>query len=629
MALNDSGLTNLLKLSGLKNASGRRTVMKGPSYLEDEGYEPDISGTASPLEEAPIAPPDNSPQSYDVRANEIVEPQQEESVFRRIGRALYDYVSPSKREEQSQQNQALISQANRPVTPQKPPIETEQVDVAEGIPPVSASEQMSAAQNTGLLSSIANEAQKPWNPEIGNALSRFAEGTKNYLKDSFTPKLDEAVFERSPELKKYQQPNPEKEQQQIADQQEIDRASQNHEPVAVYGATDQFAQQPELVAQFKEYTGLNFDEQQKEMTAKYEKVLSDLESNLNETNQGYDEQQARLKERIMNNQATDADKFYIGLALLMPLIVGGLFGKEAGLGALAGSSKGFADILQRRGKDIAQDEELLSDVLKEQGNLNLKRGEIDIERAKIPSEVKKMLPKDEYEDIKGMKIAQFKDPTTGEIVGEGVTILPDLYADLSYYNTPEKRKEAYKNAKELSSEKAALERANAATEDVIKAVSQLEDPGVTGILLSYALSEDKNGALKKFAKQSAPDIFVDGRKQNAAVYLDSKIEQIKDAYRRNEQMRAFTNTVAQHIGNMAENPLYSGLKPTDLIDQMLVLRDRSQNFFVDRAESQGFLGDPLKNIFGKENKKIYGQLNRKEEKKQIEDEKAKIIRNNR
>ena len=624
-----SGLPNLLRLTGLKNASGRRTVMKGPPYLENQDdYEMDVSGTANPSEEMPMPVSDSSPQSFDVRANEIVEPQQEQSVFRRIGQALYDYVSPSKREEQSKQNQALISQANRPVTPQKPPIETEQVAVAEGIPPVSASEQMSAAENSGLLSSIANEAQKPWNPEIGNALSRFAEGTKNYLKESFTPSLGEEVFERNPELKKYQKPNPVQEQQKIEDQKEIDESMKNPEPVAVYGATDQFANTPELVRKFNEYTGLNFDNQEKELTSKYEKVLSDLESNLNTSNEGYDEQQARLKERILNNQATDADKFYIGLALLMPLIVGGMFGKEAGLSALAGSAKGFGDILQRRSKEIAQDEELLSDVMKDQANLNLKRGEIDIERAKIPSKVKKMLPKDEYEDIKGMDIATFRDPNTGEIVGEGLTVLPDLYADLKYYNTPKKREKLEKKAEDLATEKAALERANAATEDVIKAISQVEDPGIMRTILSYALSEDKNGALKKFAKQTAPEIFIDGRKQNAAVYLDSKIEQIKDAYRRNEQMRAFTNTVANHIGNMAENPLYSGLKPDDLIDQMLILRDRAQNFFVDRAEAQGFLGQPLKNLFGKENREIYGKLNRKEEKKQIESDKAKIIRNN-
>ena len=630
MAFNESALPNILRLLGLKNASGRKTVMKGPEYLPDqEDFEPDFSGTSSPAEQMPMPVSDNSPQSFDVRANQIVEPQQQESIFRRIGQALYDYVSPSKREEQSQQNQALISQASRPVTPQKPPIETEQVAVSEGIPPVTSSEQLSAAENSGLLSSLAQEAQKPWQTGIGNALSRFAEGMKNYLKENFTPTIDQAAIDRNPELQKYQKPNPITEQNQIEDQRQIDESMKNPEPVAVYGATDQFANSPELVSQFREYTGLNFDDQEKELTSRYEKVLSDLENNLNASNEGYDEQQARLKERILNNQATDADKFYIGLALLMPLIVGGMFGKEAGLGALAGSAKGFGDILQRRSKDVAQDEELLSGIMKDQANLNLKRGEIDIERAKIPAEVKKMLPKDEYEDLKGMDIATFKDPNTGEIVGQGVTVLPDLYADLKYYNTPKKREKLEKKAEELAQEKAALERANSGNEVITKALARGEDRGLMRTMLSYALSEDKNGALKKFAKQTAPKIFIDGREQNAAVYLDSKIEQIKDAYRRNEQMRAFTNTVANHIGNMAENPLYTGLKPDDLIDQMLVLRDRAQNFFVDRAEAQGFLGQPLKNLFGKENREIYGKLNRKEEKKQIESDKAKIIRNNR
>ena len=216
-----------------------------------------------------------------------------------------------------------------------------------------------------------------------------------------------------------------------------------------------------------------------------------------------------------------------------------------------------------------------------------------------------------------MKIYTFKDPKTGEVIGGGPEVLPDLYLDLQYGNTAKKREGIQKEAETLSQEKAALERANQAGYNIIKAASQLPDSKITGKILSYALSDDSNGALKKAVKQAAPDIVVDGRKVNSAVYLDSQIELMKDAYRRNEGMKAFTNTVAAHIGNMVDNPQYTGLEPKDLVDQVLLLRDRAQNFFVDKAASQGFLRAPLENKFGKMNKEIYKGLNRKEEKNQL------------
>ena len=116
-----------------------------------------------------------------------------------------------------------------------------------------------------------------------------------------------------------------------------------------------------------------------------------------------------------------------------------------------------------------------------------------------------------------------------------------------------------------------------------------------------------------------------GRSVNAAVYLDAKIEQMKDAYRRNEQMRAYTQTVASHIGSMAENPLYSGLKADDLITQMLILRDRSQQLYVDAIEGAGFYPQPIMEMIGKQNRELYKGLNRRAEMAELEEDKRKLL----
>lgn len=599
------------RLSGLKSVSGRR-VMPGDENLQElESAVPDVSGSAAPLPNFNnfIAPNANSPepdrggeitaQSYDVRANTVDNPppQEEEQggFWQSLGKNLASVFQSPQKDTQAKQ----------------------------GIPSDTQSPEPFAA--LPMLKEKFNNRTQP-TPQEPNYMGPIAKGLKDYVEP----------FGSSDHL--YGRPTPQNEQfinkaqmgmsgqtpeSQQLDQEAMNKAQQNPYQIAAYGATDAFANNPELVSEFNTYTGINFDEQEKEMTQKYEKVLSDIEKGFIDNDAEYDEREKALKDRILNNQANDADKYYIGMALLMPLLIGGVFGKEAALGALGGGAKGIADVYKGREEGIRKDEETLLDIYKQKGNNSIKRGELELERVKLPSDIRKNMPKDEYEDLKGSDIYTFKDPATGNIVAEGPEVLPDLYLDLKYGGTAKKREKAGEMAVKLEEEKAALERANEATFNLAKAAMQLPKNGFFGKYLAYALSDDDNGALKKIMKQNAPMINVDGRQQNSAVYIDSMVEQMKDAYRRNEQMKSMTVTVANHIGSMVENPLYNGQRPEDLIDQLLIMRDRGQKFFIDRAGAQGFIRQPLESKFGKQNKELYKGLNKKEE--LIESEKDKQL----
>lgn len=602
-----NGMGNLLRLAGLKNVSGRRKVLPGAEFLEDlDAVDTDVSGTSQmPLPENTLPETEGGAlaQSYDVRANEIL-PEQNNSKFEQGHWKQFARGEPNQGNFWESLGGALSNYANKKnqessAVAQTPPIETQQTDLQEGLPPVSASQE-----------------------EHPNNLARIGK----WFKESFTPKLSPEFPKQFPEAaEQLPQFQPQIQQQKQLDQEQLNAAQQNPWQIAVYGATDQLANSPELVRELEEYAGIDFSPETKAITEKYEKVMSDIENGVNAEESGYDAQAKRIEQRILSNQATDMDKYYIGLALLMPLALGGFLGAEAGIGALGGAAKGIADIYGNRAKNIQADEELLADINKQKGTLSNKRNELKLESLKFPAELKKLLPKDEYEDLKGMQIVTYKDTSSGEVIAAGPQILPDFVADISYYNTDKKRAEAAKKASKLSEEKAALQRANDATRDVVKAALQLENPGIVGQMLAAGLSSDENGTLKKLYKQNAPTITIDGRKVNSAVYLDSKLEQIKDAYRRNEQMKAFTNTIANHVGAMAENPQYSGLTPEDLITQMLILRDRGQQFFIDRATGQGFLPQPFTSLFGKENRELYGNLNKKEEKSAIESDKQKLL----
>jgi len=630
LPLTPDSMGNVLRLQGLKNVSGRRKVHPGSQFLQEmNDVDTDVSGIgqAAPEANVPELEMGNelTPQSYDVRANEVIPPEDpsvqevgddpEENVFTRLGRSM------------ATQGQLGKMNATPPVAPQTPPIETQEVDLEEDVPPVSASQQAAAGIPT---------------PESGG-------GVWSAISDYFNPKKREEMAASNDELIKdarirAEGRNPQEvrgqEQAQLAQQQQIDqeelnRAQQTPWEVSVYGATDAFAKQPELVREFNEYTGMDFNPQIKEATEKYEKVLSDIDKGLNDQDTGYDDQTKRIKERILSNQSTDADKFYIGMALLMPLLVGGLFGKEAGVRALGGTAEGFGKVLQGRQKQINEDESLLADITKSKGDLGMKRGELEIKRLELPASVRKNLPEDEFGDLKGMDIVTMKDTETGDVIGAGPEVFPDLVANLKYYNTAEKRKKMSEEAHKLNTDKKFLKQANTATKKVIDAAKQLDQPGLLAKALSVAMSEgvDAGGvslgpnAIKKLFKNTLSQTIKDenGRDVNAAVYLDTAIEQLKDAYRRNESMRAFTQTVAGHLGSMAENPLYSGLTPEDLITQMLTLRDRSQQIFVDSLEGNGFYPQPMIQEFGRQNKEIYKGLNQRAESTQIESDKQKLF----
>lgn len=629
---------NVLRLQGLKNVSGRRKILPGAQFLQQmEDVDTDVSGIGQPMPEGNLPELEMgnelTPQSYDVRANQVMnpeeappqeplaqEPQAEEgeSMWTKFGRALAMHSQMGKIPSQKQAD------------PQTPPIETQEVDLQEGLPPVSASQQ---------------EYKGPQAPES-------SPGIWGALSDYFNPKKREEMSAYNQELMKdsrlrAQGQNPQEVRQQEqaqfaqvqqADQEEIARAQENPWEVSVYGATDEFAKKPELIKEFEQYTGMDFTPQIEEQTKKYEQVMSDMDKGLNAEETGYDDQAKRIKERIANNQATDADKFYIGLALLMPLIIGGLFGKEAGLSALGGTAEGFAKILGNKQKQIGEDETLLAEINKNKGALGLKRGELEIEKLKLPASIQKNLPPDEKEDLKGMDIVTMKDGETGEVIGAGPEVFPDIVANLKYYNTPKKREKMAEEAHKLNTDKKFMRQANLSTKQVIDAAKQIKDPGLFGKMLAVGMSEgvDAGGVslggntIKKAYKAGlfgeVPMIKDEnGRMVNAAVYLDAKVEQIKDAYRRNEQMRAMTHTVANHVSAMIENPLYSGLTPDDLITQMLILRDRSQQLFAESVEGAGFYPQPIMDEFGKENRKLYKGLNQREEAAQLELDKQKLL----
>lgn len=601
---NSSGaLGNVLtRLGGLKNVSGRR-VMPGSEVLEELNVpEPDVSGTSQDLPNfSNFTPPPmpNSPepdlgghitpQSYDVRANianpPSEEPQQEAGFWNNIGRSLAQYLPKMKSE------QDIIN------PPQETQVKSSPLDY---IP-------------TDYLPKL-----KPSVSEIPQT-STESSGKPNVMDYLNKPFRDPYV----PSLQPQPEPSPEQIEQQSQEySQSIQKAMESPWKYSAFGSADQVANSPALQAEFKTLTGIDYEPQIKEQISEYESAMKGVEDALNGINTNLDETGEGIKQRILNNQSTDADKYFIGLALLMPLLVGGLFGKEAGLGALSGGAKGYADVLNRRQENIVQDEEGLLDINREKSKNQEKLGNMQLEKAKLGPALRKLLPEQPNSHLIGQRAIEYVDPATGE-KKSAVEIKPGLVARSEFVSTPEGQKDMLKSANELSAVKSYVDQLNDLTDDVTEIVSQLKPGNDFGKVFTSILSKASPQSIPKITQ----DVMFQGRKVNAGLLLQEKLGFLANMYAKAQGLGQLDKAAQVHMDKLINNPTISLISPQDSINQMIEIRNLSQNGLVNEAANRGFLPEFVIQGMEKGNQKFQGKINSKEEARQLEELKRDLIQN--
>lgn len=620
MALPNSNraIDSTLRLSGLKSVAGRKVRPESefsPDFAEQDF---DLEGTSQPTPIPEFSnflpnPPKNEPepdlggeltsQSYDVRANEVnvptpVEEIEKPSIWGRLGSALRRSLYPS------QTTMTMHSIAY----PQEPPIETAQTDIQEGIPPITASEQEAAPKGGSS-----------WYGKIGDAFKNYAEPfkTRGHYYGEVSPEREMMLEDAQLQAKGLDPVKYREEQAQIkANTQNeimgrIDKALENPTTTAVYGVSDIVANQPDLQKEFKTITGMDFTPQIAQQTQEYEKVLQDMQDQINNEGNGYSEQEKRIQERILSNQATDQDKYYIGLAVLLPLLAGALFGKEAALGALSGTAEGYANLMSNRQKDTMENEKLLADIGANKGDLALKQSELDLKRLELPSKIQKNLPNDVNEHLVGKNEVSWIDPSDGQRK-TGIQIKPGLVALPEYVKDKEELKEMRKEAQEIYSAINPTKEINKLTGDIIDIASKLEDKNIIGQAIGAYLSGKDPG----LATHIGQPIEYGGRIVNSYVVLEHKLKLLVDAYRQAKGMRALTSSVQEHIDGLFRNPTASFQSPQDTIDQMLYTRDLAQNRLLNTVSGAGFVPEFVIEQLQPNIQEAYNNLNTREGEKE-------------
>jgi hypothetical protein len=587
-----NGMVNSLKLASLKNVSGRRRIL--PENEEFEKYQPNdvnMGGTQSPVPatayNVPVPNPTGGimPENYDVRANQVIPQQQAPNMpldvqgqpaYGRLGRALSSQQAKAKTPFMS----PLVNNAPYAPSAQEPgvmdrPIPQQAEPMPEELPPKNLdSKNLNFELPSFKLTPSYQKAQEgvpqqglPPQPEITPEVSPEQQAA---AKEQFNAKIEEAKND----------PNG---------------------GFPVNGATDAVLEDPELTSAVSEYTGIDINDPEYQNGAKImEAALSGEEASLNDFTKTNAEQITRAKERIAEGSATDSDKFYIGLALLMPLIVGGVFGKEAGLGALAGGAKAFGDILGERKKQVGVDEKALAELNKEAGELGEKHGKLQLDKIGKLAALNKLFP-GEHPELKGMGYKKITDPDTGKQV-DAFEIKPGFFAKPEYLASKEARKDMLQEAKKLVGIKTYVKDINDLTEQAIDVASQLKEHEG---FFSKAWKSTLGGAkIPGSLSETSPDVIVNGEKQSAGIALGQLRGLIANAYSHAKEMGQLDRAAQAHFENILGSPESSMLSVKDFLVQLKKLREYTQKGFVDEVGNRGFFDKFAKHEMQEANKNV-------------------------
>lgn len=593
-------IAQIFKLAKLKNVSGRR-VMPGEEAVEAiESPANDVSGTANTMPKfgnfLPPEPKPNEPepdrggeltsQSYDVRANAVnppPAPPQNQGFLHKMDQMIprdEQGRSPLERLGSSLSKLGPFGGTEGAAASQQVPVQNENpvVNAAESAQAVQP-EQEAISSKPGLLAKIGETATKlgPYTGGIGSAIGKVISEaqTKTKSQEELNAQVSKAL--EAP----WQEP--------------------------VVGAAQQAANDPTAQQQFEQMSGTKLDPSTVSTVSSYEQAMQGVEDSLKGLNTQLDAQAESIRERILNNQSTDSDKYYIGLALAMPLLIGGFFGAEAGLGALGGSAGGVAEVLGRRQEGIREDEGSLRGISKQQAENQGRLAELGLKRAQMapagpnPNDVK------------------WEDPLTGEVL-EGRRIKPGLIARPEYVGTPEQEKEMLKAAGDLAPMKAYTQDVNEITENIINIASQLDDPSVLQKGLVSVLSNAGPGVLSHISQ----DVMVNGQKQNAGIALQNQIGLLKVKYAQSQGLGQIDAALQRHLSEVVANPASTFVSSGDSVMQVLNIRKAIQRSLINAATASGFHSQPLISEMQEQDRRISENMNRKKETQDIEQEKESL-----
>lgn len=581
MALPQSSdsMSNVLRLQGLKNVSGRKKVLPGAQFLQKlESMNNDVEGTAQPQD---MAMPELemgqefTPQSYDIRANEVLSPEMEEEPqvdYNRLGRALAMQQLPQKEAilggipnlgalQPSMSGPSTLSSIpnlsglSKPVSPQTPPIETTQVDLQEGIPPVSASQQVNMEEKIAPPPPIANE------PE--NAMAEM-EGV---------PEADE------------------KEPGTFVEVGSIEKLLNDPES------------SPELKSEIERIFNTNLTPALAKQSEEMEKVVDAYIKKLEGVDVALDKREKDLLRKVENRDLSASEQIAMALALVAPALIAGLIGGKEGLAyGLAEGGKNLVHNLAGRNKEIKEAEELLPEIALEKAKIGKEKITTSKEAAEVKKKIQESIPNHPLKQLfnrDGMIL-------NGKLVlNTGNPLLPlkssAIRTDKDFQNFREK------TMPELADKISTTEQGLHLLDNLKELVDVVENQKKGGIRDYVPFYDITNKAFKAFVP-AGRDTFrdEDGNEIKISELYETTLEQLADMYSQAvgaAGSKTAFKTYREHFREILPNPYTVGsflkgkTKPGTVLSQINSVKDKFEDNIIKKLDSSGVDTDPIKELF--------------------------------
>lgn len=587
----NSPLGNVIsRLQGLKNVSGRK-VMPGAEFLEDlEDDGPDVSGTAPQLPNfSNFLPPEQNqpevdtggqltPQSYDVRANTVIPIEQEEPGFlsrignasgfwSEVGSALASYVSPQKNKEMSAHNASLFNRDKKPeqmiqqsaptqqmIPPTSPPIETEETDISEGLPPVTPSQEMAM---------------------------------------------------QAPEMQANQQHTaPEK--QQLPEEQEKEPGT-FVELGAAQQAYDDPNATPELKSEIERIFDTKLSPERKKEVNEFEKVVQAFMDKLDGVDTALTAREQSLLSKVENRNLSSSEQISMAMALIAPAIIGGLLGGKQGIaGALAEGGKNVMNVLSEREKGINEAEQLLPEIALEKSKIAKEKLATSQQANELKRKINESVPN---HDLKNLFT---KD---GDIIN-GKLVLKTGNPLLPLKSTAVRSEEDFKNFREKKmpelAEKVSVTEQGLHLLDNLQNLVNYAEREKTGIQYDYSpfnLYEPIANAVKAYIPATR-DTFKDqdGNEVKISELYETSIEQLADMYSQAigaAGSKTAFKTYREHFREMLPNPftwdaIHKGRTQLGTVkSQINATKDKFEDSIIKKLDAAGVETTPLKELFKK------------------------------
>ena len=578
----------MTRLAGLKNVSGRR-VMPGAEFLKDlEEEDINVAGTAQPLHNfanfqdpnANMPEPDLggelTPQSYDVRANVVNAPQEEPGFFSKLGQALADYVNPQKRQEMSESNAALfnknqpqasaIQQPEPVVPPQAPPIETEQTDIAEGLPPVTPSQEM--AIEAPEMAAPKAPIPEPVMPEEAPAPEAREPGT--YVELGAAQKI-------------FNDPN----------------------------------SSPELKAEVERIFDTRLTPERTREVNEFEKVVDAFMNKLEGVDTALTAREKSLLAKVENRNLSTSEQISMAMALIAPALIGGLLAGKQGLaGGLAAGGQNVANVLAGREKEFKEAQELLPEIALEKSKIAKEKLATTQQANELKRKIKDSVPNQALKELF----------TKDGMVLNGKLVLNTGNPLLPLKSTAVRSEEDFKNFREKKMPE--LAEKVSTTEQGLHLLDNLQDllnyseKEKTGLQYDIIPFYDTASNAFKSLIPASRDTFTDedGNVVKISEAYETVLEQLSDMYSQAvgaAGSKTAFKTYREHFREMLPNPFTAAslakgrTQAGTLTAQIKSVKDKFEDNIIKKLDSSGVETGPIKELFS--NTKI--NTNRSEKKR--------------